>query len=828
MPTINELPVATSVTAADEVLVSQAGTTSSVSVGTLLGSTQPAIMAPTGSLLGRTSLGTGGPEPITLGAGLALSENTVEANGTDHASFPSQTILQVTDQAVLNSNGTPMLLQLSELRGLFSAGANVTINGSGVISAVAEGGSTGAASGSASSIAALTQVSALSASDLVAVSQLGVDHAITYANLLGGETIDEFAVAAPAADTDVFPVGQGTSTMLAQTLAAVWTWIQGHLPGYKRPVVEITVNTTIDASVHNGCILIVSQPGLTLTHSGNEGSGFNCTVINASSGIITFDGAVVTTSGVNSLAAGQMADVFCATYSGGTATYAWMSGPLASPAPGQVTGLATGTTTYSTVAISWSIPPSGGVPTSYTVQYRQTGTSPWTSMVATTTGAIIFGLAAATEYDIAVIGSNAGGNGPASAIVNATTAAAPTLVPGQVTGLATSAGTATTMILSWSAPSTGGTVGSYTVLYRVTGQSGWITFATNVTGTTETVTGLTSSTGYDFAVCAVNSAGNGAQSATATGITTISAPGTPAALTVGTITQTTAAASWTAPSSGGAVATYTLQWRVTGGSGWSQQTGISGTSVTISGLASNTEYDVQVAAGNAGGTSAFTAIVNAMTLISPPGAPSGLTAGLSTSSTQALSWSAPSSGGAVATYSLRYSLSGANVWTTITGLTTTGTKVAGLIRNTSYDFEALASNAGGSSAWTTTATVSTTNYLLTEGFLPGANVSWAHGSTGNGVNVNANVDAAGGSRTPPTSVQFAYGASNTLAPTSGWSSGLSVYNPGLGQVGYPGYYYGGYVSAPATAGVWYLWFQALDASSNVQTQYVSIYTITAT
>jgi hypothetical protein len=829
MPTINELPVATSVSAADEVLVSQDGTTRSVSIGDLLVSTQPAIMAPTGSLLGRVSVGAGGPESVAVGSGLVLSASTVQANGTDHGSFVSQTMLQTTDQAVLNSNGRPMLLELSLLRGLFSAGANVTIDGAGVISVASNTGDGSAASGSASSIADLPMVSSLSSTDLVAISQNGVDHAITYSNLLDGETIDEFMAAAPAADTDVFPVGQGTSAMLAQTLAGVWTWIQGHMPGYKQPVVEITVSTTLDASAHNGRILIVSQPGLTLTHSGNEGSGFNCTVINVSSGNVSFDNAVVTTSGVNMITPGQMADVFCAAYSGGTVTYAWMSGPLASPAPGQVTGLATGTITYSTIAVSWSAPASGGMPTSYTLQYRQTGTAPWTSLVATTTSATIFGLAAATEYDVSVIGSNAGGNGPAAAIVNATTAAAPTVVPGQVIGLVASGAAASAVNLAWSAPSSGGTVGSYTILYRVTGQSGWITFATNVPGTIETVTGLTNSTGYDFAVYAVNSAGNGLQSATAAATTTVAPPASPNGLTVGAVTQTTAPMSWTAPLSGGAVATYTLQWRVTGSSGWTQQTGITATGATIGGLASGTEYDVQVAAGNAGGTSAFTTIVNATTTVATPGTPSGLTAGLTTNTAQALSWTAPTTGGAPASYSVRYSVHSANSWTTISGVIGTSFTVnAPLTANTSYDFEVAAVNAGGTSVWAGPATMMTTNYLLSEGFLPGANVSWAHGSSGNGVNVNANVEAGGGSHTQPNLVQFAYGTSNTLAPTSGWIGGLAVYNPGAGQLGYPGYYYGGYVTAPAAAGTWRLWFQALDVNGNVQAQYCSTFIVTAT
>jgi hypothetical protein len=77
-------------------------------------------------------------------------------------------------------------------------------------------------------------------------------------------------------------------------------------------------------------------------------------------------------------------------------------------------------------------------------------------------------------------------------------------------------------------------------------------------------------------------------------------------------------------------------------------------------------------------------------------------------------------------------------------------------------------------------------------------------------------------------VQFAYGTSSTVAPTGGWTTGLSVYNPGAGQLGYPGYYYGGYVSAPATAGTWRLWFQALDANGNAQMLYCSIYIVIAT
>ena len=77
MPTISQLPIAAEVTAADEIPVSQAGVTHSVSIGTILASTQPAIISDPGTLLGRISLGAGGPETITVGTGLLLNGGTL-------------------------------------------------------------------------------------------------------------------------------------------------------------------------------------------------------------------------------------------------------------------------------------------------------------------------------------------------------------------------------------------------------------------------------------------------------------------------------------------------------------------------------------------------------------------------------------------------------------------------------------------------------------------------------------------------------------------------------------------------------------------------------
>ena len=141
--------------------------------------------------------------------------------------------------------------------------------------------------------------------------------------------------------------------MAAQTFAAVWAWIQTKLPTYRRVVVEIAVNTTLDGAVHNGAILVCSQP-ITLTPAFvNMGSGFTCTVVNVSAGNVTFAAGVTTSSGTQTLPTGQSADLRAFTYSGGNIVFAQIGGGGA-PAipPGQVTGLTASAATAAAVNLA--------------------------------------------------------------------------------------------------------------------------------------------------------------------------------------------------------------------------------------------------------------------------------------------------------------------------------------------------------------------------------------------------------------------------------------------------------------------------------------------
>jgi hypothetical protein len=516
MPTIGQLPALGQVDPADEIPLSHAGAAQSVSVSTLLATTQPAIQAPTGTLLGRVSLGPGGPEPIVAGIGLVLQGSSLDATGGDHASFPIESTLQPTDQAVLSSGGSPRLLELSLLRGLFSAGANIQIDPLGTISAAT--GSGAAISGSYS-ITALPAVTTISQGDLVGISQGGSDHVISYQNFLDGQTIDEAQPAATVSASDMTWVAQGSSTMVRQTFAAIWTWIGLNLPSYKAPVIEITTNTNLDTTVHNGRILVCSQPVVLTPIFANMGAGFACSVVNLSGSGVTLGTGIMTSTGTSSLLPNQSCIIQGISYSAGNVAYASMSSGATSTtlvAPGAAANPSIGAVTNTTVVLNWSPPSTGGAVSGYTVQYRLSGTTTWSNSDAAglATTFAITGLQASTAYDFSVIAGNAAGNAPASSIVTGTTGVATGLAPGQVTGLAAGGATSSALTLTWSAPTSGTTPFTYTVDYCLVGSSPWTTFASSVSALTETVTGLSASSTYGFRVTACNAAGSGGPSAT--------------------------------------------------------------------------------------------------------------------------------------------------------------------------------------------------------------------------------------------------------------------------------------------------------------------------
>jgi hypothetical protein len=505
--------------------ISQSGSVCAASVGILLASTQPAIIIDSPSLLGRVSIGSGGPEEVDIGTGIGLSGTTLIADGLDHSGFPAVSSLAIGSDLVISNQGTPMLMPASLLRGLFSAGQNVAIDPNGVISTSAIVTTTGTAV-AGNSIGDLPTVTGLAAQDLVAVSHSGSNYAIAYSNFLDGVTIDQAQAAGPAGNTDTVWVAQASNVMVSQSFSAIWVWIANNLATYKTPVVEITTNTNLDTTVHNGRILICSQPVMLTPLTNNMGSGFQCQVINASAGNVTLGSAFVSSNDSLILTPWQSATLCCATYSGGTIAFAAMptaaSVTTGSSVPGQVSGLSASAATATTITVSWQAPSSGGAVASYLVQFRPAGTTSWNSS-APVVGATTFQLSAlqsAASYDIAVVAQNAIGTGAASAILTAVTASAvPGTVPSQVIGLAATPVSSGVIQLSWTAQTGVSAATTFTVQYRVTGSTSWTSSVPGVVGAADTVSALAAATSYDFSVIGVNSAGAGPASATVTVVT---------------------------------------------------------------------------------------------------------------------------------------------------------------------------------------------------------------------------------------------------------------------------------------------------------------------
>jgi hypothetical protein len=93
------------------------------------------------------------------------------------------------------------------------------------------------------------------------------------------------------------------------------------------------------------------------------------------------------------------------------------------PVPGAVTNVSAVPNSTSSVTVSWSAQSGTSAAVTYTLQYRVDGSTTWTTSVpgiATTTYNVT-GLQSATKYDFAVVGVNATGSGPSSAVVSATT-----------------------------------------------------------------------------------------------------------------------------------------------------------------------------------------------------------------------------------------------------------------------------------------------------------------------------------------------------------------------------------------------------------------------
>ncbi len=275
------------------------------------------------------------------------------------------------------------------------------------------------------------------------------------------------------------------------------------------------------------------------------------------------------------------------------------------------------------------------------------------------------------------------------------------------TGLASSAITSSGSTLAWTAV-TG--AASYSIQYRIVGAATWT--STTSTTTSKALTGLTASSNYEFqvkTVCSATSSSAFTASATFTTTAVVTSCNLPTALTSASITSSGATVSWTAAT--GAIS-YNVQYRIVGAATWTSTTSTT-TSKVLTGLTASSNYEFQLqTVCSATSSSAFTASATFTTaaVVTTCNLPTALTSASITSSGATISWTAAT--GAIS-YNVQYRIVGAATWTSTTS-TTTSSILTGLTASSNYEFQVkTVCSATSSSAFTASATFTTTAATVT-------------------------------------------------------------------------------------------------------------------
>ncbi|HNL39674.1 MAG TPA: fibronectin type III domain-containing protein, partial [Saprospiraceae bacterium] len=297
--------------------------------------------------------------------------------------------------------------------------------------------------------------------------------------------------------------------------------------------------------------------------------------------------------------------------------------PTCAP-PGNCTapsGIAVSNISGNGATISWT---AAGGATSYSLQWRAVGNGAWTTVNEAVSPQVLTGLPANDEIEVTVrsncgsansgyvygvifkTGTQGGGGGGGGSSCNA---------PSSLTATAT---TPTSAGASWAAVSG---ASSYRISWKTAAASAWGSEVT-VSSTAYNLTGLTPSTDYNVRVRTV------CGSTYSTYITAaFSTPANggggggnctvPAGLSAGSIAHNKATISWN-PASG--ALSYDLQIKKAANSNWTTFAGLPVTVVQVTGLQSNTTYQVRVRSKCSGSTySAYTNVVSFSTLAYLPG-----------------------------------------------------------------------------------------------------------------------------------------------------------------------------------------------------------------
>lgn len=438
-------------------------------------------------------------------------------------------------------------------------------------------------------------------------------------------------------------------------------------PGTPTAVVTSTTSATVTITAPSSggapaSYLVTSSPGSQTCTVTSPSTSCLVTGLTAG-GTYTFTSTATNVGGTSAASAASSSVILSTPNAPGTPTA--VSGP--------------GSATVTVVA-----PSGGGTPTSYTVTSNPAGGSCTVSNPASSMSCVVSSLTSGTPYTFSVTATNGVGTSASSASSTAVTPSAAIApgTPGTPTAVAGD-GQATVTIV---APSSGGAADTY----LVTSSPGGLTCTVTSPSTSCTVSGLTNGTAYTFTSTATNSIGTSGASAASSAVTPVAAPGTPGSPSAVVTSTTSATVTITAPSSGGAPATYLVT--ASGGGGQTCTVTSPATSCVVAGLTVGGTYTFTSTATNGTGTSGASSASSAVILATPgtPGTPTAV-AGTGSATVTIL---APSSGGTVSSYTVTSVPAGGSCIVTVPA---TSCVVTGLTAGTSYTFTSTATNGAGTS-----------------------------------------------------------------------------------------------------------------------------------
>ena len=484
----------------------------------------------------------------------------------------------------------------------------------------------------------------------------------TFSSATTAQTIS--AVAPSNTSPPTVPASASTTTMLS---ASVGTWLGNPAPSFNYQWYYCTspvfASTT---SAPSGCVGI---PG---ANSANY----------LPSGTYVNDYFVVAVTGYNGVTSGGNI-VYVTVFSAST------QHPLAATLA--VTGLTiTGTASVgNTLTSSATVLSIGTYSTTYqwyacTVGVSaSTSLSPYCTAIVGATAYSFAPAAAQVGYYLTLSETVTGTSGSATAFA-ASTALVTTSIPGAPTNVYGVAGVGSATV-TWTAPTTGLAVASYTVTSLPAG--GTCTSAT----TSCVVTGLLRTTSYTFTVTATNTYGTSPASVASLAVTPLATEPSAAIGVTAVPSNGSATVSWTAAVANGYVVTgYTVASSPAGGS-----CSTTATSCVVTGLTNGTVYTFSVTATNLLGNSpASVSSLPVTPMAIAPSAPTGVTAAASNGRVT-VKWTAAVSNGSPVTGYVVTATLGTTVKTCQT--TTLTCAVTGLVNGKVYAVSVMGLSAAGSS-----------------------------------------------------------------------------------------------------------------------------------